>query len=105
VGRATLRDGAGKTTRAENRYRPELTIILDWGQNAPGPHPVRALYVCLCHGITDSEIRDAAAAGCDSMPELMMRTGCGSSCGSCIETATGLVAEALLPLPVVDKAA
>jgi bacterioferritin-associated ferredoxin len=35
----------------------------------------------------------------------MMRTGCGSSCGSCIETATGLVAEALLPLPVVDKAA
>ena len=73
VGRATLRDGAGKTTRAENRYRPELTIILDWGQNAPGPHPVRALYVCLCHGITDSEIRDAAAAGCDSMPELMMR--------------------------------
>ncbi|NLC60985.1 MAG: bacterioferritin [Gammaproteobacteria bacterium] len=62
------------------------------------------MYVCLCHGITDSEIRDAAASGCSGMSELMMRTGCGSSCGSCIETATEIVAEAIA-LPVIDEAA
>ena len=57
----------------------------------PVPDWSRALYVCLCHGVTDSEIRDAAEAGCSAMPELMMRTGCGSSCGCCVETATGLL--------------
>lgn len=51
------------------------------------------MYVCLCHGVTDSEIRDAAVAGCEGMPELMMRTGCGSSCGCCVETASGLLEE------------
>jgi len=71
----------------------------------PGPHRFCALYVCLCHGITDSEIRDAADSGCAGMSELMMRTGCGSSCGSCIETATGILSEAVAPLPVVDEAA
>lgn len=53
-----------------------------------GPERSSALYVCLCHGVTDSEIRDAAAAGCSGMPELTMRTGCGSSCGCCVETAS-----------------
>lgn len=51
------------------------------------------MYVCLCHGVTDSQIRDAASAGCAEMSELMMRTGCGTSCGSCIETASGLLDE------------
>jgi len=55
------------------------------------------LYVCLCHGVTDSEIRDAAEAGCTGMPELMMRTGCGSSCGCCVETASGLLEELHAP--------
>ena len=71
----------------------------------PGSHRFCALYVCLCHGITDSEIRDAAASGCSGMSELMMRTGCGSSCGSCIETATEIVTEAIAPLPMIDEAA
>jgi len=63
------------------------------------------LYVCLCHGVTDSEIRDAAGSGCAGMSELMMRTGCGSSCGSCLETATSILSETPAPLPVVDEAA
>ncbi|MGY1458757.1 MULTISPECIES: (2Fe-2S)-binding protein [unclassified Luteimonas] len=51
------------------------------------------MYVCVCNGVTDHEIRQAAAAGCGSMTELTMRTGCGASCGSCVGTAVGLLEE------------
>ena len=47
------------------------------------------MYVCICNGVTDRQIREAADAGCDSVSEMTMRTGAGASCGSCL----GLVAE------------
>ena len=50
-----------------------------------------AVYVCICNGVTDHQIREAAAAGCGSMAELTMRTGCGSNCGSCVGTAEALL--------------
>jgi bacterioferritin-associated ferredoxin len=49
------------------------------------------VYVCVCNGVTDHQIREAAAAGCGSMAELTMRTGCGASCGSCVHTAARLL--------------
>ncbi len=60
---------------------------------AASPMPVSAMYVCLCNGITERDIRLAATAGCRSMAELTMRTGCGAGCGSCIETASRLLDE------------
>lgn len=60
--------------------------------NGPVPGSARnAVYVCICNGVTDHEIRQAAAAGCASMAELTMRTGCGASCGSCVGTAAALL--------------
>jgi bacterioferritin-associated ferredoxin len=49
------------------------------------------LYVCICNGVTDRQIREAAASGVRSMAELTMRTGCGASCGSCVDTATAIL--------------
>ena len=49
------------------------------------------MYVCICNGVTDHQIRDAAAAGVRSMAELTMRTGCGAACGTCVDTATALL--------------
>lgn len=49
------------------------------------------MYVCICNGITDQDIRDAAAAGCGSMTELTMRTGAGACCGSCVDLAASLL--------------
>lgn len=46
-----------------------------------------AVYVCICNGVTDREIRQAARAGCSGVAELTMRTGCGSTCGSCLPMA------------------
>ena len=52
-----------------------------------------AVYVCLCNGVTERTIREVAAAGCRGIAELTMRTGCGSTCGSCLETAQALLDE------------
>lgn len=62
------------------------------------------VYVCICNGVTDRQIREAADAGCRSVSELTMRTGCGASCGSCLDMAGDLLQRALrrdLPLPVL----
>jgi len=64
------------------------------------------MYVCICHAVTDREIRRAADEGCRDLHELTMRTGCGASCGSCREQATEILAEAKpFDLPVFSVAA
>ena len=67
------------------------------------------MYVCICNGVTDREIRQAAEPGCRTMTELTTRTGAGANCGSCIEMATQLLDETHarreLPLPVLPQAA
>lgn len=45
------------------------------------------MYVCVCNGVTDHDIRQAAVAGCRSVAELTMRTGCGACCGACLSSA------------------
>lgn len=64
------------------------------------------MYVCICTGVTDHDIEAAVAAGCAGMAELTMRTGCGSCCGSCVDTATQVLEQAQIQvLPMVAKAA
>jgi bacterioferritin-associated ferredoxin len=72
------------------------------------------VYVCLCNAVTETDIRNAATAGCASMAELTMRTGAGACCGSCVEMAIDVLethrpgqqaAPDSLPLPVVAQAA
>lgn len=67
------------------------------------------MYVCVCNGVTDHEIREVAAAGCRTIAELTMRTGCGATCGSCLDMAQALLDEMQavreLPLPVLSHAA
>lgn len=49
------------------------------------------MYVCICNGVTERQIREAAAAGCSSVAELTMRTGCGATCGTCLDTAAAML--------------
>ena len=53
------------------------------------------MYVCICNGVTDSQIREAVANGCRSVAELTMRTGAGASCGTCLETAAAMLEPAI----------
>lgn len=52
------------------------------------------MYVCICSGVTDRAVRQAAADGVRCMSELSMRTGCGACCGSCVPMAEQLLEEA-----------
>ena len=67
------------------------------------------MYVCICNGVTDHDIRQAAEGGCRTVAELTMRTGAGSTCGSCVDLATQLLDEVHarreLPLPILSQAA
>lgn len=70
------------------------------------------MFVCICNGVTDSQIRQAAANGCREVSELTMRTGCGATCGSCMEMAADMLdafhARTVAPtidLPLVATAA
>jgi bacterioferritin-associated ferredoxin len=66
------------------------------------------MYVCVCHGITESQVRRAAEEGCRDVHELTMRTGAGSSCGSCLPLAAQLLGEQanvrVLALPILRAA-
>jgi len=52
------------------------------------------MYVCVCNGVTERDIRQAVADGCATLGDLTMRTGCGTNCGSCLAMAAELLAEA-----------
>ena len=66
------------------------------------------MYVCVCHGVTDHQIRRAAEEGVREVHELTMRTGAGSSCGSCLDLAAKILDEhhatRVLELPVLRAA-
>ena len=69
----------------------------------------RAMYVCICNGVTEQQVRDAAGGGCASVAELTMRTGAGANCGSCLGLAAELLDEARsrreLPIAILAQAA
>ncbi|MCV6615904.1 MAG: bacterioferritin-associated ferredoxin [Cellvibrionaceae bacterium] len=41
------------------------------------------MYVCLCKGITDSQIRDAVCSGASSLRQVRSQLGVMSQCGKC----------------------
>ncbi len=41
------------------------------------------MYVCLCEGVTDGQIRRAVSEGHSSMRKLREHLGVASSCGRC----------------------
>jgi bacterioferritin-associated ferredoxin len=67
------------------------------------------MYVCLCNGITDRAVREAAHAGARNLSELTAMTGCASTCGSCADVALQVLREARseqrFPLNVFSVAA
>jgi bacterioferritin-associated ferredoxin len=53
------------------------------------------MYVCLCHGIRDRDLRDAVERGADSFEALQARTGVSTCCRTCEPTAREVLHEAL----------
>jgi bacterioferritin-associated ferredoxin len=59
------------------------------------------MYVCICNAITDRDIREAVSDGVRTLPELKMKTGCGTACGRCEEVAREVLSSALPAPPVL----
>ena len=53
------------------------------------------MYVCLCKGITDTQIRAAVRDGASSMQELRNTLGVASQCGPCGILARDIVRDSL----------
>lgn len=41
------------------------------------------MYVCICRGVTDGQIRDAVRQGCSSRKDLVKCLDVGRGCGKC----------------------
>lgn len=53
------------------------------------------MYVCLCLGVTDHDLRETIADGATSPEEVMYCTGAGTCCGTCRATVAAIVEDAL----------
>ncbi|MGE8497623.1 MAG: bacterioferritin-associated ferredoxin [Pseudomonas sp.] len=53
------------------------------------------MYVCLCEGVTDGQIRDAIYEGCCSYRDVRETLGVASQCGKCACLAKQVVRETL----------
>jgi bacterioferritin-associated ferredoxin len=52
------------------------------------------MYVCICNSVTERDIHNAVAAGCDSMRELKRQLGVATECGRCTSCARDVLRQA-----------
>jgi bacterioferritin-associated ferredoxin len=53
------------------------------------------MYICVCHAISDRQIREVVDRGADSLCDVQAYLPVASCCGCCEETARELIAEHL----------
>ncbi len=53
------------------------------------------MYVCVCKGVTDGQIRQAVREGASTMRELSARLGVATGCGRCASHARIVLDESL----------
>ena len=58
------------------------------------------MYICICHGITDHQIRDCVKAGCArTLGDLQGQLGVATQCGCCEGAAMQVLHETLVTDP------
>ena len=62
------------------------------------------MYVCLCHGVTDGQIREAIYEGCCSYRDVRDSLGVGTQCGKCACLAKQVVRDTLDELQSSQRA-
>ena len=53
------------------------------------------MFVCVCKGVTENQIRDAVGDGCTSLPQLSAQLGVAACCGTCREFAEMVLEETM----------
>ncbi|HEU5156317.1 MAG TPA: (2Fe-2S)-binding protein [Streptosporangiaceae bacterium] len=51
------------------------------------------MYVCVCHAVTEDEVRERAAAGATSAKAVRAACGMRPGCGACVRRISAVLAE------------
>jgi bacterioferritin-associated ferredoxin len=51
------------------------------------------LYICICHAVTERQLKECARSGAKSLDEVAFHLGVGTGCGRCRECASGVLRE------------
>lgn len=51
------------------------------------------MYICLCHGFTDGDVRNAIAGGCKSVASVYRHLADRPQCGKCVPDVRGMINE------------
>jgi bacterioferritin-associated ferredoxin len=57
------------------------------------------MYVCLCNGLTDRDIRRVAGPSDGSVSQVYRALGCAPQCGKCVPVVRQMVSDAPAPAP------
>jgi bacterioferritin-associated ferredoxin len=49
------------------------------------------MYVCLCNGVTESDVDEAIAGGASTLEEVAYCTGAGTRCGTCRSVVAAMI--------------
>jgi bacterioferritin-associated ferredoxin len=63
------------------------------------------VFVCICNGVTEKQIRDAVCAGVDDVAQLRGCLGVGAGCGSCTAFAEQIITETASALGLPENRA
>ena len=63
------------------------------------------MYICICHAVTDREIKHAAKSGASSMKDLRKTLNVGTTCGRCSSCAKDLLKESLSTISQLEPQA
>ncbi|MFI8620180.1 MULTISPECIES: (2Fe-2S)-binding protein [Marinomonas] len=56
------------------------------------------MYVCLCNGVTDGQIKQSIQEGATTMKALYQETNLGNQCGKCCQCAKKILNDELLQI-------
>lgn len=62
------------------------------------------MYVCLCKGVTDSQIRDTVIDGAANLRDVRQRLGVASNCGRCAQCARQVIRQTKQEIAALDNA-
>ncbi|PKM04894.1 MAG: hypothetical protein CVV16_03135 [Gammaproteobacteria bacterium HGW-Gammaproteobacteria-6] len=61
------------------------------------------MYVCLCKGVTDKQIRNAVAEGASSLRDLRQALDVATQCGKCASDCRAHLADMLCSQPLANQ--
>jgi len=53
------------------------------------------VFICICNGVTERQIRDAVRSGAGDIAQLRSSLGVGAGCGTCAAFAEQIISETL----------